>query len=97
MRQETKLLRKHLYKEFPDKKFSIRLVQPHNYASNSDVIKIKTDAPYADVRRSIEKVAKGVVIYPKGSCASSHGTMTSNICGVDDTMVEFIEIESAAK
>ncbi len=99
MRQETKLLKEYLHEEFPDNRFSIRVFKPHSYVESSDTIKIKTDAPYSEVVKKLCNVVRGTMIFPKGrmSFIPSYAPLTSNICGVENTMVEFIEIESTAK
>ena len=96
MRQETKLLKEHLKKEFPNDTFSIRLVEPRNQLDSLNIIKIKTTVSYDDMYNCLKNITKGVIIYPKGKTLSITAFTSYNvsICGFTDTLVDCIEIES---
>ena len=93
MHEETKLLKKYLREKFPDHIVRVRLIRAANYSYSSDIIKIQTDVPYQTIRPCIKQVTKNIAVYPKGDVATNHNWERSEILGVTDTLVEFIEIE----
>lgn len=99
MRSETKIIKEHLRKRFPESKLSFAYCKASNYAWGGDIIRIKTDIPYNQVKDCIYEITKGISIYPKGGCASTYLTQSSNyrIGKLENTMVEFIEIEESSQ
>lgn len=94
MKNETRLLKSYLVKEFAGHEFSIQIKRAANYALSSDMIKIKTDISFEEIRQKLLLVTRHISIYRKGEFASSHGDGPPELLGITDTLVEFIEVET---
>ena len=94
MYKEVKLLKSYLRKEFPDCYISLRLIKARDYSLSSDIISIKTDISYGQIRKALAEITSGIVVFRKGEIASCYGAFNGKILGITDTTVEFIEIET---
>lgn len=93
MKQETRLIKGNLKREFSESTVKVRYIYPRKYVFTYDKIKIKTDIPYKAISDYLKKYSSGIRIYPKGSSASMWGQLNAYLFGIE-TDVEFIEIES---
>ncbi len=93
MKQEIRLIKGNIKRDFPEASISAKYVHVKNYIDSSDKIKIKTDIPYSAMLHYLNKHTTGAAIYPKGGYAAKYHDFGSSIFGMDSE-VEFIEIES---
>ena len=93
MKTETKLLRRMLYKEFPNNRFKISIIDSYSYNDMSEIIRIKTDASLEDVKKCLLRVTSGITVYSKGEKAAASDGKAS-IQDFTETMVNRIMIES---
>ena len=101
MRQETKLIKEILKKEYPDKRFKLQYRRPRNYIDSSDKINVicEKDMDIDEVIHILNNYTHAIEVYKKGSIGMISCRETwSEIFSINENkyvecdLLEFIEV-----